>query len=393
MATSPLPDPDAVAGTSIKRRRLTQHQVNFNVQEEVLIPGLPDHIAQICLSSVHPSVLYSVSRSWRSLISSPSFQPYLSLYALLSPAESNGDVKRLSMEDTGKKSVEFFSFDPIMCKWTQLPPRPRAIRFTVQHRSFLSLNLPIQSVSVAGKLVVVAATDPVMLPALDSPLIFDPAQRSWTYGPEMAHPRRWCAAGSANESVYVASGVGSQFKTSVARSVERWRFGGESERKRKRRWEKMRTMKDARLSREAVEAVGCRGKLYMVNVKGNAAKEGFVYNTVRDEWEEMKVGMLGGWRGPAAAMDEEEIFMVDERRGVLMRYEWERDAWSEVVESDKLKGAEQMAAAGGRVCVVGGGGGIVVVNVVCGTPSVWVVETPSGLRANTVHVLPRMMSG
>ncbi|GFP81572.1 F-box/kelch-repeat protein skip25, partial [Phtheirospermum japonicum] len=89
--------------------------------------------------------------------------------------------------------------------------------------------------------------------------------------------------------------------------------------------------RDAKFSREAIDAVGWRGKLCMVNVKGAAAKEGIVYDVGRDAWEAMPAGMLAGWRGPAAAMEEETLYVVDERRGWLNRYDHVRDTWAEVV--------------------------------------------------------------
>ena len=62
-------------------------------------------------------------------------------------------------------------------------------------------------------------------------------------------------------------------------------------------WEKMAGLKDGRFSREAVEAIGYRGKLCMVNVKGNAIKQGGVYNVAMNQWEDMPEGMLAGWNG------------------------------------------------------------------------------------------------
>ena len=133
----------------------------------------------------------------------------------------------------------------------------------------------------------------------------------------------------------------------------------------------------------------------MVNVKGVATKEGAVYDVASDVWEEMPEGMLGGWRGPAAAMamagGAEEMYVVDEGKGILRKYDGERDAWEEVVEAEVLRGADHMAAGGGRVVVVSGGGGrVVVVDVVASTPRIWVVDPPEGLDAVAVHVLPRM---
>lgn len=156
------------------------------------------------------------------------------------------------------------------------------------------------------------------------------------------------------------------------------------------RWEKVKGLKDGKFSREAIDAIGWRGKLCMVNVKGDAAKEGVVYDVEKDLWQEMPEGMLIGWRGPVAAMDEEVMYGVDEKIGVLRKYEAETDSWEDLMESVRLKGAKQMAAGGGRVCVVCGDGEIVVVNVMVAPPRVWVVGRPQGLEALAVHVLPRM---
>lgn len=153
----------------------------------------------------------------------------------------------------------------------------------------------------------------------------------------------------------------------------------------------MKMLRDGRFSRDAIEAVGYRGKLYMVNVKGDTAKEGVVYDIAKDEWEEMPEGMRNGWRGPVAAMDEDVMYAVDEAKGGLRRYDPDKDGWDEIMESEKLKGAEYISAGGGRVCVVcGGDGGIVVVDVVASPPKMWDVETPAGFNALAVHILPRM---
>lgn len=75
-------------------------------------------------------------------------------------------------------------------------------------------------------------------------------------------------------------------------------------------------IRDGRFSREAIEAVAYKGKLCMVNVKGNAVKEGVVYDMESDRWEEMPEGMVAGWKGPAAAAAEEaEMYVVDECKG------------------------------------------------------------------------------
>ncbi|KAK4389084.1 F-box/kelch-repeat protein SKIP25 [Sesamum angolense] len=140
-----------------------------------LLRGLPDHVAQLCLSLVPPSLLFSICHSWRRLIYSPSFPPFLSLYALFLPT---GIQSHLS------NSVHFSSFDPILCKWLPLPhPPPR--RFLFRHPSFVSRKFPIQAVVVSGNLIVLAATSDQFRPALSQPLVFNSLSQKWTHGPPL----------------------------------------------------------------------------------------------------------------------------------------------------------------------------------------------------------------
>ncbi|KAK6116941.1 hypothetical protein DH2020_049316 [Rehmannia glutinosa] len=254
------------------------------------------------------------------------------------------------------------------------PPPPAAVRSAAAVSlppPFLHFSkLPIQSVAVSGNLVVLAATDDNFLPALSEPLIFNPLLRNWEYGPPLSAPRRWCAAGASRGSVYVASGMGSHYNTDVARSIEKLdlEYSQKSGDERRRRWvwREMGKLKDGKFSRDAIEAVGWRGKLCMVNVKGDAAKEGIIYDVETDCWEEMPEGMLAGWRGPAAAMDEETIYVVDESKGGGSRR---------------------------KVCVLCADGVSITVVDVSAAPlgRLWVVDVPPGIQVVGVHILPRMI--
>ncbi|XP_010940830.1 F-box/kelch-repeat protein SKIP25 [Elaeis guineensis] len=404
MPHSPRPDQMDLAASS-KRPKLSssstaaaggnQHHILLlregkeEVEEEEqqnLLPGLPDHLAQLCLALVPPPLLYSVCRSWRRLLYSPSFPPFLALYALLSSSDSDSDSDNDS-------DIAFYCFDPIAAVWSPLPPPPPHPRLLLHHPSFIARSLPVQSVAAAGHLVLLAASTPALLPALPRPLVFHPASARWRLGPPFPCPRRWCAAGTAAGVVYLASGVGPEYNADVSHSAARWdpRLGPSAS----AAWEPVAPLRHGgRFSREAVEAVATRGKLCMVNLRGRGAKEGIVYNVRSDRWEDMPPALLAGWTGPAASADDDgsSIYVVDEVRGALRGYDWDGERWRVVVpESEQLKGAVQMAAGGGRVCVVNrGGSAVVVVDVAARPGRMWVVEPPRGKRVVALHVLPRM---
>ncbi|KAE8694122.1 F-box/kelch-repeat protein SKIP25 [Hibiscus syriacus] len=353
-----------------KRQKPAPHY-DHGPQEQSLIPGLSEHVAELCLSRVHPSLLYSVCRSWRRLIYSPLFPPFRSLYTLIFSSSN--------------EEIQLLSFDPISSKWESIPPATYPLNFLVHHPSFISRNLPVQSISVAGYLVLLAATAPNFIPALSRPLVFSPLSRSWSLGPPMETPRRWCVSGASGPAIYVASGIGSNFSSAVAKSLEKWDLEQDDEMG-DFKWKKMRQLKDGRFSRDAIDAVGWRRKLCIVNV----AKQGTMYDVDNDIWEEMPEGMVAGWRGPVAAMDEEVLYGVDESKGVLARYNQESDNWEVIMETENLRGARQMTAACGRLCVICGDGEIIVIDVVAALPRFWAVEIPPELEPLAVHVLPRL---
>ncbi|ESQ33689.1 hypothetical protein EUTSA_v10009358mg [Eutrema salsugineum] len=379
MATSAAELPPA------KRRRID------GGKEVALIEGLPDHISEICLSLVHrPSLLSAVCTRWRRLLYSPEFPPFPSLYALF--VDSNSDPAAPGQSRVNP-AIRFMCFDPVSSKWDPLPPPPPDLplhRILYRHPSFISFNLPIQCVSAAGKLFLIAGSNRELSPAISHPLIFDPISSTWTSGPPIGSPRRWCATGACGGVIYVSSGMGSQFSTTVAKSIEKLDLTNRN----RIQWEKLREMRDLRFSREAIDAVGWRRKLLMVNVKGDAIKEGAIYDVVMDDWESMPEEMVVGWRGPVAAMEEETLYSVDERRGTVRKYDEEKREWREVVVveggEEMLKGAQQVTAVAGKLCVVTVEGRIVVVDVVAEPAKFWTVEIPQGLEPVSVHVLPRM---
>nr|GMD71752.1 F-box/kelch-repeat protein SKIP25-like [Ipomoea batatas] len=312
--------------TSSKRpeNRFYDDDEDDKASSVVLIPGLPDHLAQQCLSAVPPSLLYGVCRSWRRFIYSPSFPPFYCLYALLSPSSS-----------MASPSIEFLSLDPVSTKWTRLPSPPPEPPLKILHRhpSFISRTLPVQSLAVSGKLLLVAGTTHNFLPALDRPLGFDPSSGEWFSGPPFTAPRRWCATGSVHGQVYVASGVGSGYQGDVARSLEKWDV---SEKPGDWKWEKLTSLKNGQFCREAVEGVGYKGS--------------------------------------------------------LRRYKAEDDSWEEVIQSSEyLKGAERIAVERGKVCAVSGRGRwVTVVDVAARPARIWVVNPPPEMEFIAVHILPRM---
>ncbi|KAF8687004.1 hypothetical protein HU200_043284 [Digitaria exilis] len=393
-ATSAVAAPMDDAGDPQSSRLHLQQPQTQQQPEQPLLPGLPDHLAQLCLAPLPPRLLHAVCRPWRRLLYTPSFPPFLSLYAVLDGGADAG--------------VSFAAYDAVVGRWDDLPSPPSPPPM-LWHPAFLSRRLPLQSVAAAGRLVLVAGSTQSLSPALPHPVVFDPSTSRWRVGPRFPFsPRRWCAAGSASGRVFVAGGVGAGYDARDARSGAVWDpspSSSSSSPAAVKGWEPIPPMRHSAFSRDAAEAVCSGGKVCMVSLRSRGAKEGAVFDLGAGRWEDMPPGMLAGWKGPAAAAattgggGDETIFVVDEERGALMAYEWGDDRWRTVVESERLKGAAEMAAGGGKVCVAAEEGAKVIVVDVTSTKtkrgaaratSMWEVAAPDGKRVVALHVLPRM---
>ncbi|PIN05485.1 hypothetical protein CDL12_21974 [Handroanthus impetiginosus] len=343
--------------------------------DSILLPGLPNHLAHLCLSTLNPKNLYGVCKSWRNLIYSPHFPPFFSLYALMCQSSS---------------SVGFFYFDPISWKWTPLPSPPCHPTLSIlrRHPSFISRTLPIQSITASNRLVLLAANTHNFLPALTHPLVFDPLSCKWNFGPPLSTPRRWCVTGAINDVVYVASGIGAKYHSNVARSLEKWDM---SKKETEWNWETKASYKDGKFSREAIEAIGCKNKLCMVNIKGKAVKEGAVYNVAMDRWEEISMNMLEGWNGPATVYDD-VVYVVNQESGSLSKYDGDKDCWKVIIDAaEELKGTEHISAGRGKICAVSGDGRtIVIVDIVARPPKIWLLDSLEQMEVVAVQILPRM---
>lgn len=246
----------------IKCVKIQQHNENQKDESSILIPGLPNHLAHLCLSNLHPSLVYGVCKSWRRLIYTSCFPPFYCLYVVC----SRSSVTSRAYNNKSTSSVEFFCLDPISSKWIPLPNPPTSdppICILRHHPSFISRNLSIQSLTVSERMILIAATSHKFLPALERPLGFDPSCNEWFLGPRLSTPRRWCGTSSVNGNVYVASGMGSAYHGDVGRSLEKWDVKEKAD---QWKWEKLEGLKDGSFCREFVDAIGYRGKLCMVNI-------------------------------------------------------------------------------------------------------------------------------
>ncbi|OAY79582.1 F-box/kelch-repeat protein SKIP25 [Ananas comosus] len=393
--------------TPPRRKRAKEEEEEEEEEEEYqsLIPGLPDHLAQLCLAHLPPPLIFAVCRSWRRLLYAPSFPPFLSLYALL-------------YADDEPNAVAFACFDPVAAAWVDLPPPPTPLLQQLPNPNPNSPNLgtPVVPLAAAPAPERGGGGAPGRAGGVDGGAAAGAAAAAGVPaapGPAAVAPRAGAAAGAA--AVVRRGGRPGRGRglpgerrrprphdPALARSAALWhpRDGA---------WAPLPPLRDGRFSRDAAEAVGARGKLCMVNLRGRGPKQGAVLDLRRRAWEPMPPGMLAGWSGPvaAAAGDDDDddaeaaMYVVDEGAGALRAYDWGGDRWETLLDAPELlRGAAQVAAGGGRVCVVTGcGGAVLVVDVSSsspepGTPTppprTWVVEPPPGKRVLAVHVLPRM---
>ncbi|EEF38366.1 hypothetical protein RCOM_1516650 [Ricinus communis] len=124
---------------SIPKHSEETKKQSLNIEDNTLLPGLPDDLALLCLTSLPYALLFSVCRAWH----------------------------------------------PLSSKWKALPnpSTDPPLHLIYHHPSFLSRNLPLQSLTVSNHLVLIAGTTHPLVPAFSRPLFFHPQSNHWLLGP------------------------------------------------------------------------------------------------------------------------------------------------------------------------------------------------------------------
>ncbi|KAJ0239839.1 F-box/kelch-repeat protein [Hirschfeldia incana] len=193
-----------------------------NIAGEVskaLIPGLPPELAMECLVKVpyqHQSAMRSVCRSWRSLLSDPSFtrerrrygkaELLLCLVQPLSPpnpsSKAVGETETLVVEEKSEKRVSVTPrfglsvYNATMSTWNRV--------------AYPQLQIPLfcecVAVQDAGKILLIGGWDPETLQPVKDVYVLEGSGRRWRRGAPMMEARSFFACASVGSKVYVAGG-------------------------------------------------------------------------------------------------------------------------------------------------------------------------------------------
>ncbi|CAK9275733.1 unnamed protein product [Sphagnum jensenii] len=389
--------PDASASCSRRDSTASPTAVLTQQQQQPLLPGLPDFLALECLARVSLATISSVSHAWRKLLSDLYFQRLRAQHGTV-----DLDWVYTLVKSPVDGCFRWYAFDPVAGRWHDLPPPPHAMDFQLTAPGCIGVSYSVQCTSTGTKLVMVAALKwrkpplqqplprddhdnrpaaaakpgqvhdsseeqdmdysrsttttararrsrmrPILEPALENPLVFDPITSSWTIGSPFRVARKWCACGVGAEDenlVYVVSGCGRDWDVNVAKSAEVYDVARDT-------WRRIAGPTSSKCSSEATAAVALGGNLHIVSGRGVFAKVGLVYTPATGKWTEMARHLREGITGECVSVDG-KLFVLDEVNGRLRVYDPEEyePEWRVFMEDARLQNLEQLVGRGSKLC-------------------------------------------
>ncbi|KAG6467089.1 F-box protein AFR-like [Zingiber officinale] len=316
----------------VPRRR---SEAEAEAEEEQLIPGLPDDVAEHCLLHLpfpYQPLARSVSSAWNRTLSSPSFLrskaeaaaerslPYLFVFAF----------------DRTTLRLQWQAHDPRMRRWFVLPPMPLPAGGDgpLCPPAFACAALPGR-----GELYVLGGMRSDTQSPLRTLLAYRAATNSWCAAAPMPTPRCFFAAGAIGDRIFAAGGGDGGI------SAVEW-YDPEAD-----RWAPAAGMRRG-ITRYDAAVVGQR----MYLTEGwtwpfDSSPCGGVYDADRDAWDEMRVGMREGWTG-ASAVAGAHLYVISEcGDGRVKAYDEGTDRWKAVA------GGAVPAEVRRPYAVIGSGGG------------------------------------
>ncbi|CAN1131395.1 F-box/kelch-repeat protein SKIP6 [Linum perenne] len=306
---------------------------------QTLLPDLPDDVALNILARVprsHHPFLSTVSKSFRSLLSSPIF------YATRSIVRSSEHFLYLCVRISGANCVKWFT----LCRNTLNPRNPRN----------LLVSLPATASPLVGSAFAAAGHKIYVIGgsiedvASSHVWAFDCRVRTWEAVSSMHIPREFPAAGVVDGKIYVIGG-------SVVDSWSRSRNWAEVFDPVTEKWDSVESPSDELLRAKWMHASAViGGRIYAM-----ADRNGVVYEPRNRKWRNVEKRLDLGWRGRACVVD--DILYCYDYLGKIQGFDSGKGMWKEVKGLEKklpnfLCGAT-MANLGGKLVVIweGKGGG------------------------------------
>ncbi|KAJ9153454.1 hypothetical protein P3X46_026889 [Hevea brasiliensis] len=305
---------------------------------ELLIPGLPDEISELCLLHLpypYQALARSVSSSWNRAIHDPSFSvskkslslslPYLFVFAF------RKSTSRIQWQALDPRSGRWFVLPPMPCPKSVCPP------------GFACASLPHQ-----GKLFVFGGMRSDTETSMETTYVYHSSTNQWSVASPMLTPRSYFAVGSANGKIIAvggsASGIGDSITAAECYDPE------------KDAWTPVAKMRTG-LCRYDSAVVG--NKMYVTEGwtwPFMFSPRGGVYEPDKDTWQELRDGMREGWTGLSVVVGE-RLFVISEHGDCPMKvYLPDTDAWRYVggdrFPRDAMRRPFAVSGAEGKVYVV-----------------------------------------
>ncbi|KAJ0090624.1 hypothetical protein Patl1_12680 [Pistacia atlantica] len=325
------------ASSSSSKRETDEDKKN----SQPLIPGLPEEIAELCLTYLpypYIALVRSVSASWNKAIISPAFSLYRKSLSLYLPHLFVFAVHK----STAK--IQWQAMDLRSGRWFVLPPMP--CPKAVCPKSFACTSIPRQ-----GKIFVLGGMLSDTETPMRSTLIYRTLTNQWSLVSPMLTARSFCASGNINGKIVAVGRSGSNIGESIT-AAECYDPENDT-------WTELAKLRMG-LARYDSAVVG--HKMYVTEGwtwPFRSSPKGGVYDSQRDTWQMMSDKMREGWTGISVVLDG-RLFVISEHGDCPMKlYMPESDTW-QYVGGDKLpRGVMQrpFAVSGveGRIFVVSSG--------------------------------------
>jgi hypothetical protein len=298
---------------------------------EMLIPGIPDDLAMLCLIRVarrHHRILRGVCRRWRSFASSELLVALRAKHGL-----AEGWVYVLSRD--ASEYLHWHALDPGARQWMKLPPIPSAW----SRRFGMSCAVLDQRLYVIGGCSKLETTSEVH--------VFDALRHRWKAAASMTCARCFLASAALGGKLYAIGGTGV-----LPGSLASWELYDPCA----DRWE---AREDRNIVQDVGESMVMDGKIHVRHVSAPHGLSFYAstFDPDHGKWALVDDEMTSTWHGPAAAAGK-DMYMLDQAFGIkLMVLDRANGSWDRVgrISPQSIQPPCRLAIVGSTLFIVGKG--------------------------------------